>query len=97
MENTRDDVELYIKVVNLLVGYNLVTKDGMVIRKRTFVSTYPELAKKLVADIYSNYDTGKLTPDIENDEPFDFKQLKKDVDNSIGFSIIRTKNQRSKK
>ena len=80
--------DLYINIVNLLLGYNLVDYNGDVIRKTIFVIDYPEKAEKLIKEVYPKYVNQK------SDKPFPFRELNRDVYMCIEFNLCPSRNRR---
>ncbi len=86
------------KITHLLWGYNLVDYDGDIIRKRRFVEDYPQKAQKLIDEVYPEY--AEIMPEGYNEEDdnsnkvFNFTKLNKQVQECIGFSLLRSRNSR---
>jgi hypothetical protein len=78
------------KITDLFWGFNIVDKEGVVMRKFKFITMYPEKAKKVLHEVYGKYNSyGKVAKDS-----FRRDMLAEVVYKLIGFTIVKTKDFR---
>lgn len=74
------------KLTHLFWGYNIIDKDGKILRKFKFLSKYPNEAKRIIDDVYAKFHTYNK----EQEKAYRDNYLKDKVHSLTGFNIIRT-------